>query len=415
MIFSLNTAWFFARKMQQHKQYKSTVSAQITKIATLAVSIGIAAVLIAVSTSKGLQSEIRKKTSIFNGHIVVTLFENDESQLSLLPIEDQQEVRTLLQSKKGISNFHAFATMAGMLKSDENFEGILFKGVSAEVEPTLLNDFLIEGNFPDFRTPNNEGILVSNVHSRRLNLKVGDRVDAYFQSESNPENPKRRRFTVHGIYASGFPDIDENLVYGSLNQVQGLKGWTSNQIGGYEIYISEKENIEAIADQLYDALPSELDSRSIASRYTSIYQWISLFDFNVLVILLVMLIVGIINMATALLVLILERSRMVGLLKALGAEHQTIQTIFLYNGVFILLRGLFWGNLFGVGFYLTQKYWGWIRLNPENYFVEIAPVFMTFSDVVLTNLVFLILSLTLLTLPLKILLKITPTKALKNN
>ena len=401
--------------MQQHKQYKSTVSAQITKIATLAVSIGIAAVLIAVSTSKGLQSEIRKKTSIFNGHIVVTLFENDESQLSLLPIEDQQEVRTLLQSKKGISNFHAFATMAGMLKSDENFEGILFKGVSAEVEPTLLNDFLIEGNFPDFRAPNNEGILVSNVHSRRLNLKVGDRVDAYFQSESNPENPKRRRFTVHGIYASGFPDIDENLVYGSLNQVQELRGWTSNQIGGYEIYISEKENIEAIADQLYDALPSELDSRSIASRYTSIYQWISLFDFNVLVILLVMLIVGIINMATALLVLILERSRMVGLLKALGAEHQTIQTIFLYNGVFILLRGLFWGNLFGVGFYLTQKYWGWIRLNPENYFVEIAPVFMTFSDVVLTNLVFLILSLTLLTLPLKILLKITPTKALKNN
>ena len=411
----MNTAWFFARKMQQHKQYKSTVSAQITKIATLAVSIGIAAVLIAVSTSKGLQSEIRKKTSIFNGHIVVSLFENDESQLSLLPIEDQQEVRTLLQSKKGISNFHAFATMAGILKSDENFEGILFKGVSAEVEPTLLNDFLIEGNFPDFRTPNNEGILVSNVHSRRLNLKVGDRVDAYFQSESNPENPRRRRFTVQGIYASGFPDIDENLVYGSLIQVQGLKGWTSNQIGGYEIYISEKENIEAIADQLYDALPSELDSRSIASRYTSIYQWISLFDFNVLVILLVMLIVGIINMATALLVLILERSRMVGLLKALGAEHQTIQTIFLYNGALILLRGLFWGNLFGVGFYLTQKYWGWIRLNPENYFVEIAPVFMTFSDVVLTNLVFLILSLTLLTLPLKILLKITPTKALKNN
>jgi len=411
----LNTAWFFARKMQQHKQYKSTVSAQITKIAMLAVSIGIAAVLIAVSTSKGLQSEIRKKTSIFNGHIVVSLFENDESQLSLLPIEDQQEVRTLLQSKKGISNFHAFATMAGILKSDENFEGILFKGVSAEVEPTLLNDFLIEGNFPDFRTPNNEGIIVSNVHSRRLNLKVGDRVDAYFQSESNPENPRRRRFTVQGIYASGFPDIDENLVYGSLIQVQGLKGWTSNQIGGYEIYISEKENIEAIADQLYDALPSELDSRSIASRYTSIYQWISLFDFNVLVILLVMLIVGIINMATALLVLILERSRMVGLLKALGAEHQTIQTIFLYNGALILLRGLFWGNLFGVGFYLTQKYWGWIRLNPENYFVEIAPVFMTFSDVVLTNLVFLILSLTLLTLPLKILLKITPTKALKNN
>ena len=401
--------------MQQHKQYKSTVSAQITKIATLAVSIGIAAVLIAVSTSKGLQSEIRKKTSIFNGHIVVSLFENDESQLSLLPIEDQQEVRTLLQSKKGISNFHAFATMAGILKSDENFEGILFKGVSAEVDPTLLNDFLIEGNFPDFRTPNNEGILVSNVHSRRLNLKVGDRVDAYFQSESNPENPRRRRFTVQGIYASGFPDIDENLVYGSLIQVQGLKGWTSNQIGGYEIYISEKENIEAIADQLYDALPSELDSRSIASRYTSIYQWISLFDFNVLVILLVMLVVGIINMATALLVLILERSRMVGLLKALGAEHQTIQTIFLYNGALILLRGLFWGNLFGVGFYLTQKYWGWIRLNPENYFVEIAPVFMTFSDVVLTNLVFLILSLTLLTLPLKILLKITPTKALKNN
>jgi len=399
--------------MQQHKQYKSTVSAQITKIATLAVAIGIAAILIAVSTSKGLQSEIRKKTSIFNGHIVVTLFENNESQVSLLPIQDDQEIRTLFQSNKEISNFHAFATVAGMLKSDENFEGILFKGVSAEVKNTLLVDFLIDGTFPDFTQPNNEGILVSSVHARRLNLKVGDRVNAFFQSESNPENPRRRRFTVEGIYTSGFPDIDENLVYGSLNQVQGLKGWASDEIGGYEIYISEKGAIEAIADHLYDELPSALDSRSIASRYTSIYQWISLFDFNVLVILVVMLLVGIINMATALLVLILERSRMVGLLKALGAEHRTIQTIFLYNGALILLRGLAWGNLLGIGFYLTQKYWGWIQLNPENYFVDQAPVVLSFWDVLSVNLFFLVISLLLLWIPSRIILRISPTKVLR--
>jgi lipoprotein-releasing system permease protein len=160
-------------------------------------------------------------------------------------------------------------------------------------------------------------------------------------------------------------------------------------------------------------LPSALDSRSIASRYTSIYQWISLFDFNVLVILVVMLLVGIINMATALLVLILERSRMVGLLKALGAEHRTIQTIFLYNGALILLRGLAWGNLLGIGFYLTQKYWGWIQLNPENYFVDRAPVVLSFWDVLSVNLFFLVVSLLLLWIPSRIILRISPTKVLR--
>ena len=399
--------------MRQYKQYKSTVSSQITKIATLAVSIGIASILIAIATSKGLQREIQLKTSVFNGHIRVTLFENNESQISVLPLKDSQEVVNAIEAQKNIFTYHAYATKAGMLKSNEEFEGILFKGVSEKMDWTLLEDFLVEGSFPVFSDANKEGILISRVLAQRLKLSIGDRVDSYFQNENNPENPRRRRYIVQGIYASGFPEIDENLVMGSLEQIQRLNSWAADEIGGYEIFIRDFKELLFTSDKLYDALPSDLDSISIADRYSSIYQWISLFDFNVLVILVVMLLVGVINMATALLVLILERSRMVGVLKALGAENQLIQRIFLLNGAVILLRGLFWGNSLGLLFYFSQKYWGWIQLDPESYFVEKAPVLIEVFDLIALNAFFLLISLVLLWIPSRIILRISPTKTLR--
>lgn len=400
--------------MRGQKQHKSTVSARIINIATTAVAIGIAAILIAISTSQGLQKEIQKKTSVFNGHILVTLFENNESKVSLLPMIDSDSIRNQIKEEINIEKIHSVALKAGMLKTDSDFEGILFKGVSENFDWISLSSFKTQGTFPSFDSQlTSDEILISEVIASRLNLKLGDRVEAFFQNSTVQGIPTRRRFTIVGTYFSGFPDVDENLVYGDLKQVQRLNKWNSNQIGGYELFVSNFKYLQQTANNIYDKLPSDLNSIPITDRFYGIFQWISLFDFNVLIILIVMLLVGVINMATALLVLILERSRMIGLLKALGANNFLIQKIFLYNGTLIMAKGLFWGNIIGLGFYFSQHYFGWITLDPETYFVSIAPVSISFSEVLGLNIFFLVISVLLLWIPSKIILNIVPSKVLR--
>ena len=410
----MNVALFFARKMQGQKQNKSTVSERIINIATVAVAIGIAAILIAIATSEGLQREIQKKTSVFNGHILVTPFENNESQVSLLPFEDTPALRSQIKEEKNVDRIHSIVLKAGMLKTKNVFEGFLLKGVSDDFDWSSLSSFLTQGTFPKLEkeSVNNE-ILISETMADRLGIRLGQKVDAYFQNESGEGLPNRRRFTVVGIYFSGFPDIDQNLIYGDLRQAQRLNRWSSNQIGGYELFVNDFQDLDPTANRIYERLPSELNCSSISERFSGIFQWIALFDFNVLIILIVMLLVGIINMATALLVLILERSRMIGLLKALGADNTLVQKIFLYNGTVIMSKGLFWGNLIGLGFYFSQQYWGWIQLDPETYFVNQAPVFISGFQVVFINLFFLGISILLLWIPSKIILRIYPSEVLR--
>ena len=409
----MNIALFFARKMQGHKQYKNTVSARIINIATLAVCLGISAILIAMSTSKGLQKEIQNKTSVFNGHILITLFENNESQVSVLPFEDTDSVRQEIRENKNIKRFHSIALKPGILKNKTYFEGVLFKGVSSNFDWSSLDTFLTEGKFPDLSNTISKEILISETLARQLDLKVGDQTDTYFQNQSNQGLPKKRRFTVSGIYFSGFPDIDQTLLYGDLRQIQKINRWEENMIGAYELFVKDFSLIQNTTDQIYNGIPSELNSIPIFDRFSSIFQWISLFDFNVLIILIVMILVGVTNMATALLVLILERSRMVGLLKAVGAKNILIQKIFLYNGVVIMSKGLLFGNLIGLGFYFSQSLLGWIQLDPSTYFVSKAPVSISGLEVLFINLFFIFISSLLLWIPSKIILRISPSKVLR--
>lgn len=409
----MNVALYLARKMRQNKQYKNTVSSRIINIASVAVAIGIAAILIAMAFSKGLQHEIRNKTSVFNGQILVTTFENNESQVSLTPFVDSNELRDQIINHPDFQRIHTIAIKAGMLKTNTDFEGVLLKGVSHEFDWTSLDGFLTEGEFPNFESNLNNEILISETIAKRLNLSIGDTVDAFFQSTRVEGLPKRRKFKMVGTYFSGFPDIDQNLVFSDIRQVQQLNQWKPNQIGGYEVFVNSFQKVPQIADELYDRLPYELNSIAISDRFSSIFQWISLFDFNVIIILIIMTLVGVINMATALLVLILERSRMVGLLKTLGATHSIIQRIFMYNGIAIMTRGLIFGNLIGLVFYFTQHKMGWITLDPETYFVSIAPVSIAWFEVLYLNLLFLVIATALLWLPSKIILNISPSKVLR--
>ena len=409
----MNLPLFIARRMRFDPTHKGSVSVQIIKIAKLAVALGMSMILIAVATGKGLQKEIQNKAVAFNGHLVVAPFENSESQISVIPIASDPAVLGMLKNEEGVTHVQRVALKGGLLKAGDQFEGVVMKGVSQDYRWEQLKSFLVAGGFPQLGAKTSNEILLSQVIAQRLSVGVGDEVSAYFQNSRDQLLPNVRRFKVVGLFLSGFPDFDENFVLGDLRHVQRINKWKNDEIGTYEIFTSDLNTAKSAGSSIYHKLPSDLDVIEITHQYATIFQWISLFDFNILIIIFVMIVVGVINMSTALLVLILERSSMVGLLKSLGAGNRLIQKIFLYNGIAIMSQGLLWGNLIGVLFFLTQKYWGWIRLDPETYYVNVAPVSLNFWDVLWLNFGFLLVSSLLLWIPSFIISNIRPARVLR--
>ena len=393
--------------------HKGNVSPQIIKIAKMAVALGMSMILIAVATGKGLQKEIQKKTVAFNGHLLVAPFENSESWISVLPIVHDPTILGIIKNHKGVTHVQSVALKGGLLKANDQFEGIVMKGVSGDYQWDQLESFLVSGSFPRLGNKTSNEILLSQVIAKRLSVGVGDEVSAYFQNYQNQQLPNVRRFKVVGLFLSGFPDFDENFVLGDLRHIQRINKWKNNEIGGYEVFTTDFNKAISVSSSLYQKLPSDLDVIEINRQYATIFQWISLFDFNILIIIIVMIVVGVINMSTALLVLILERSSMIGLFKSLGARNYMIQKIFLYNGIAIMSQGLIWGNLVGVLFFLSQKYLGWIRLDPETYYVNVAPVSLNFGDFIWLNLGFLVVSSLLLWIPSLIISNINPARVLR--
>ena len=411
--YDLNLSLFIARRMRFDTTHKDSISVQIIKIAKLAVALGMSMILIAVATGKGLQKEIQNKAVAFNGHLVVAPFENSESQISVIPIASDPAVLRMLKNEDGVTHVQRVAIKGGLLKAGDQFEGMVMKGVSKDYRWEQLKSFLVAGGFPKLGVNTSNEILLSQVIAQRLSVGVGDEVSAYFQNSRDQLLPNVRRFKVVGLFLSGFPDFDENFVLGDLRHVQRINKWKNDEIGTYEVFTSDLNTAKSAGSSIYHKLPSDLDVIEITRQYATTFQWISLFDFNILIIIIVMIVVGVINMSTALLVLILERSSMVGLLKSLGAGNRLIQKIFLYNGIAIMSQGLLWGNLIGVLFFLTQKYWGWIRLDPETYYVNVAPVSLNFWDVLWLNFGFLLVSSLLLWIPSLIISNIRPARVLR--
>lgn len=409
----MNLPLFIARRMRFDPLHKGNVSAQIIKIAKIAVALGMSMILIAVATGKGLQNEIQKKAVAFNGHLLVAPFENSESWISVLPIANDPAIMEVIKNEEGVTHVQSVAQKGGLLKANDQFEGIVMKGVSQDYQWNQLESFLVSGGFPRIGKKTSNEILISQVIAQRLSVGVGDEVSAYFQNSQNQQLPNVRRFKVVGLFLSGFPDFDENFVFGDLRHIQRINKWKKNEIGAYEVFTTDLNNAKSVSSSIYQKLPSDIDVIEITRQYATIFQWISLFDFNILIIIIVMIVVGVINMSTALLVLILERSSMIGLFKSLGVNNNMIQKIFLYNGVAIMSQGLLWGNLVGVLFFLTQKHLGWIRLDPETYYVNVAPVSLNFGDFILLNLGFLVVSSLLLWIPSSIISNINPARVLR--
>lgn len=409
----MNIEYFIAKRLITARDFKSSISAPIIKIAISAIAIGIIMMIVSVATGIGLQKKIRDKVSAFNGQIIISNYDNNNSEVTLVPISKKQDFYPDFKSVPEVSHVQAIASKAGIIRTENAFEGIVFKGVGADYDWKNIQEYLVDGKLPDYSKTLNEDVLISRFLADRLNLKVGDDFNTFFMKEEKGKLPNSRRFKIAGIFNSGFQDFDATYILGDIRHIQRINKWNSDQVGAFEVFIKDFNDIKVVGDKIYEKTASSLDTKTIKEKYSYIFDWLQLFDFNIIVILVVMILVATINMVVALLVLILERTQMIGILKALGANNWTVRKIFLYNAFYLIVRGLFWGNLIGVSLLLIQQHFGVVKLNPENYYVNQAPVYLNIGYIIMLNLLTVTVCFIVLLIPSYIITKISPVKAIR--
>lgn len=409
----MNYELFIAKRIIKAKSNASSISSPIIKIAVIAIALGIVIMMIAIATGLGLQQKIREKLSGFNGHIQITNFDNNYSNITLEPISKKQDFYPNFKTIEGINSVQIYATKAGIIRTETDFEGIVFKGVGSDYNWQFFNAYLKEGRLPNFSGETSNEVLLSEEIANKLKIKLNDSFNLFFLKEDTSKPAWLRVVKAVGIYNSGFQDFDKSFVIADIRHIQRMNRWEEDQVGGFEILLDNFDEIDEKTALIYSQTPSTLNSQNIIEKYPSIFEWISLFDTNIYVIIAIMILVAGINMITALLVLILERTQMIGILKALGAKNLNIRKVFLYNAAYLILKGLFWGNLIGLAVLLSQKYIQFISLNPESYYVNTVPVYLKIDYILLLNLGTMLLCLLMLVVPTVIVSKIKPVKAIK--
>ncbi len=410
----MNLEYFIAKRLIRGKEHKISISSPIIKIAIAAIAISVFMMLIAIATGVGLKHKIREKVAAFNGHIQIYNYDNNTSDVSVVPVSIEQDFYPEFTSVDGISHVQAVATKGGIIRTENTFEGFIAKGVGSDYNWEVFKEYLFKGELPDYSGDLNTEVLLSQLMANRLQLKIGDSFSAFFPKEEDPLKPNQRNFKLVGIYDSGFEEIDGMFVFIDIRHIQRMNKWDDTQVGNFEVFLNSFDDIDQKSREIYGKILSTLDTQTVISKYYKIFEWIGLFDFNIALIIGIMIIVGGINMITALLVLILERTQMIGILKALGSANWSIRKVFLYNATYLIAVGLFWGNLLGLGFIWVQQKYRLLKFpNPKEYYIEYIPVHIDFSTVILLNLGVLVLCLLMLLVPSYIITKINPVKAIR--
>lgn len=410
----MKVEFFVTRRLISSRQYKNSVSAPIIKIAIAAVSLAMIMILIAISTGTGLQNKLRDKVTSFAGHITISNYDNNHSEVTATAIKKNQAFYPDFKNVSEVISVHPIATKAGVIRTNESFEGIIFKGVDANYFWDKINDYITDGRLPKLDTEKMcDEIIISNYIANRLKIKIGEKIQTYFLRSDLHEKPIVRGFTVVGLYTSGIEQLDHNFVYGDLKHLQRINRWNENEIGAFEILTNDFSKIEKISDKVYKNIHSDLNAIAITEKFYSIFDWLKLFDVNILIILSLMILTGTINMIVVLLVLIIERTQMIGTLQALGMQIKSIRKIFLFQTTYILLNGLFWGNTIGLGLLFIQHKWGVIKLDPTQYYVKEAPVYFNILHIGLVNILFIVLCYLLLIVPSYIIHSLNPVEAMK--
>ena len=405
---------FIAKRLITAKNNKSSISAPIIKIAIWAISIGMIMMIVSIATGMGLQKTIREKISAFNGHIIISSYINNNSDVSIEPISINQNFYPKFTNVDQIEHVQAVISKAGIIRTASDFEGIIYKGVGKDFEWKYIKNYLIAGRIPNLNSELNSEVVISQFLANRLHLKLNDNFNTFFLKQNENKLPNLRRFKIVGLYNSGFQEFDAVYVIGDIRHLQRINKWSLDQVGAFEVFVSEFSQIQTKANQVYTKTSSTLNSQAITEKFFYIFEWLKLFDFNIITIIIIMIIVSTINMVVALLVLILERTQMIGILKSIGANNWTIRKIFLYNAFYLIARGLFWGNLIAITLLLIQKNFQLLTFpNPEQYYCKIIPVDINIPYILLLNFGTVVICLLVLLIPSYLITKISPSKAIR--
>ncbi|MEQ8908432.1 MAG: FtsX-like permease family protein [Vicingaceae bacterium] len=403
----MNFELYFAKKVIQGG--KNSFSKPIIRISILAISLGIAMMTLSLAIVEGFQQEIKRKVVGFGSHIQITDYQSKGSMESQA-ISKNRDFYPFLDTIPGINHIQVFALKGAILQANETNNGVIIKGIGSDFNWDFFDEYIKEGerlNISD--STDHPEILISEAISKTLNVKLGEDLLVYFAQQ-----PARlRKLEITGIYNTGLGEMDERMVFMDIAHLQKINSWDENQVGGFEILIDDLDDLDALTETVYQQIDYDLSAQSIKDSRLDIFNWLELQDVNVIIIITLLLLVCGIDMISALLILILERTKMIGVLKALGAKNTSIRKIFLYNAAYLILAGLVIGNLLGLGVAIAQQELGFLKLPQEAYFIDTVPIKLNFSKLLLLNLGTLVVCLLMLLIPSNIVASIKPVKTLR--
>ncbi|MCL1933342.1 MAG: ABC transporter permease [Candidatus Azobacteroides sp.] len=412
----MSVEFFIARRIYKDRGKNKNVSPPAIRVATISIAIGLAVMILSVAVVVGFKKEIREKIIGFGSHIQISNFEMNHSY-EMKPIAVSDTLMNDLQSRFNVLRVERFATKPGIIKTSEDFQGVIFKGVDEQYNWDFFRSNLIEGTVLDIRSDSTlSDVLISKTIADKLSLKLNDSFTAYFIQDP----PRARKFHIAGIYQTYFSDYDKIFVLLDIKQIRRLNQWDDDMVSGLEIYINDYNRLDATADSLYFELQTQNDrlgntylTQSIKQRKPEIFDWLNVLDTNVVVILILMLVVAGFSMISGLLIIILERAGMIGILKALGQNNASIRKIFLYLSAFLIGKGLLWGNILALSLCLIQHYFGILKLNPEVYYLTKVPINISIPAVLTINVGALLVILAMLIGPSYVIAGISPAKTIR--
>ncbi len=414
----MNTEFFIAKRLTFEKESKNSFSRPIIKIALIGIALGLAVMLVSVAVVTGFKKEIRNKVIGFGSDIQIVNFDANLSY-ETIPISKNQDFYPSIDTIAGIRHIEVFATKPGIIKTKTDIEGVIVKGVGSDFDWSFFNKNLVAGkSFRVNDSVTSNDVVISKYLASLLRLKVGDEFAMFFIDLEN--RPRMRRFKVSGIYETSLEEFDKQFILADIKHIQKLNGWNKNQISGFEISINDYNKIDyytylvrEIAGLHFLDNGTQLKVISIKQRYPQIFDWLGLLDMNVWVLLILMLIVAGFNMVSGLLILILDRTNMIGTLKSIGSNNNFIRKIFLYQSGFLILKGMLWGNIIGIGICLIQYYFEPLKLNQASYFINYVPINFNIFYFILINIGSMIITLLMLILPSLVIAKISPAKSIR--
>lgn len=402
--------------MLTQKDESGRMSRPIVRVAVAGIAVGIMVMVLTLAVVQGFQDEIRKKVTGFGAHIQITHYDSNIS-LEADSLNRYQPTVESLKDFPGIRHIQVFGIKHGIIKNQEQLLGVVLKGVDPEFDWNFFQQHIVEGEIFGFPDTVGDRVIVSQFMADKLGLEVNKKIKMFFLSDGRS---RARAFVVSGIYNTGLTEgYDDKFVICDLRQVQALNHWDSNAVAGFEILLDDNvpvddaERLGSLTDRVNDELDYELIAENIRDLTPSIFSWLDVLDTNAIIIIVLMIFVGMINMISALLILIIDRTNMIGTLKALGAANWVVMKIFLRSGSGMILRGMLIGNFLGIGLCMLQKYTGLIGLDEESYYINVVPINIVWTDILLLNVSTLMICSLALLLPALLVTKITPVRALR--